>query len=185
MVRNTPSTWLGSLLGQLYSAETQAEKETWRKGIDNFIPDQWPLTILQDALFQIVNWVFDPKIERQWNMGVEAGDKSWNQTLGKFEEAKTTVTNYVNQQKAIIDKSIEDAKAKITTLNNDLNTVKTTLNTARNDLNNMISRMNEAQQLLSQHTANIKDIYNRLKELEGEARTNTPLLQQVLGRLGM
>lgn len=103
-------------MAETNSAGAEAEKAAWHDSVDAVIPDWWPMGALQGFFFAIIDWVYDPKIERDWNRGVEQGDRAWNETLGKFQEAKDTVTNYVNQKKAEIDGAINDAFNRISSV---------------------------------------------------------------------
>jgi len=185
VARTTPKTWLGKLFGELYSADTKLEKQGWRDAVDAVFPDFFPFVELQGFLFTIIDWIFNAKIDREYNKGVEVGDQTYTEIFGKVEDAKTILTDYVNGKKAEIDTAINQAKATINAVRDDVATVRANLRTAQDDLNGLLAQMQDAQSQLANHTDNIRDLYQRVKDLEGEARKNAPLLDQVLRRVGI
>ena len=183
---NTPQTWLGRLFAELYSIETRAEHQGWHDGINGSIGNV-PLVggALASAFHWVVDRVYEPKEVRQWNTGADQGDRTWTETLGKFNEA----ISYVNTKKTELDKTIADMKTNITNSINSLDKMvadtKTNLNNTISSLNTTINQVNDSARDILSHTNSIRDLASRITSLEGSNRVQNPLIEKILRRLGM
>jgi len=117
MTRNEPSTWLGRVLAELYSSADKAEKQGWHDAVDASIK-QVPFVggALADAFGVIIDWVYDPKIERDWNNGVAAGDKTWNECLAGFQDSVRQAKEYTQQAKSALENVIEKIEERLSAL---------------------------------------------------------------------
>lgn len=192
--RLTPETWLGELFGHINSADTEMEKaqqltanDAWRGVplIGDFIAD-----IGKSNIERTMN----PKITRKWNAGVEQGDRTWSETLGKFEEAKTTITNYVNGKKAEIDSVIakarddinyvrdraleakavaSDAVNKVNAVRSEVSNISGIADSALSKSNSALSNANNAIDRVNQALNDLDALKSRVSKLESQQPKTT------------
>lgn len=182
--RDTPETWLGDLFGHINSADTEMEKrqqivaaEGWKVfpfGLGNWIFDV--------IIVPNINRTMDPKINRKWNAGVEMGDRTWNETLGKFEDAKTEVTNYVNQKRAEIQGFIDDSNRAISNLGAQIQDILNKVNDAVSKVGSLNNQVGSLNTFLNQLSTRADGIKNEADSIASDLQNAKNTLNDLIAR---
>lgn len=163
-------TWIGSLFGNIYSAQAKTERDTWHVKINATIGQ---IALIGGTLASALNWIIDevynPKIDDEYNNGVQVGDSIYNDYFSQIQGGLDQAKAYADQVKNTLNDLITKARSDVDSLNGIVQSVQTKVDDAKSKVASLNSDMASAQSV-------IDDLKTRVASLE---KTGVPTKKTV------
>lgn len=170
---------LGKIIGHMQAFIFWLQKEQDCSTIDTVFVLGYPFSTIETML---INWqkeAYENNYQQVYNGGADEGNKLHEQVFGKFDTVIADYQARINKAKSDLNSLINKTERRITDVTSKLSAAETRIRSAFSKLDALDADMNVAYTELNKHMSNIRDLYDRVKELERQSKS--PLLSLIKG----
>lgn len=166
-------TELGRICGDGFILFWRDFRDGFKKGIDDSLGN---IPVIGGALKAPFKGVVDLIYALTWRaimfLGIRIGDSAYAQIFGRAEEEINKVIGMIDETKAKIERElINPIRDKIRTeIEPKVNAMLDRIKTAETTIGTVEDRIDEARRDVAKHTGDIKELFDRVKELEEKVK---------------
>lgn len=162
-------TLLGKVVGYLSELLFWADIEGKCRFVDVVVPDWFPINAVQGILWALFKQHYNASYQGQYNKGAEQGNKIHNAVFGWIDDATENLMAQINEAKRRIETDlINPIKAKIREIEPIVDDITDRIKTAEATVGKVEDRIDDARRDLEKHTGDIRELFDRVKTLEGK-----------------
>ena len=154
--------------------------------IDDAFKGGFPIDIVRGALKALNDLAYGLTWRAVTKSGVRIGDQSYDMIFGRAEEEINKVIGMIDETKAKIERElIKPIRDKIRTeIEPAVDDLLSRVKTAEATVGKIEDRIDDARRDLEKHTGDIKELFDRVKTLEGKTTEQGNLLDWFKGKIG-